>query len=71
MGGCAAITFKTSQAGAPIIRRMNNIDTRTYVHGYAVTATWAWHHVFARLAYDQHANFNLPNQKRISVGLLF
>jgi len=41
------------------------------VHGYAVAATYAWHHVFARLAYDQHANFNLPNQKRISVGLLF
>jgi len=46
-------------------------DPETYVHGYAIAATYAWHHVFARLAYDQHANFNLPNQKRISVGLLF
>jgi len=46
-------------------------DPQTYVHGYAVAATYAWHHVFARIAYDQHANFNVPNQKRISVGLLF
>ncbi len=46
-------------------------DPQTYVRGYAIAATYAWHHVFARLAYDQHANFNLPNQKRISVGLSF
>ena len=46
-------------------------DPQTYVHGYAIAATYAWHHVFARFAYDQHANFNVPNQKRISVGLLF
>ena len=46
-------------------------DPQTYVRGYAMTATWAWRHLFARIAYDQHANFNLPNQKRVSIGLQF
>lgn len=46
-------------------------DPQTYVRGYAIAATYAWQHVFARIAYDQHANFNLPNQKRLSIGLLF
>lgn len=46
-------------------------DPQTYVHGYAIAATYTWRHVFARVAYDQHANFNMPNQKRVSVGLLF
>jgi hypothetical protein len=46
-------------------------DPETYVHGYAISATYAWRHLFARLAYDQRANFNLANQKRVSVGLIF
>jgi hypothetical protein len=46
-------------------------DPQTYVKGYATTLTYAWDRVFARLAYDQHANFALPNQTRLSVGLLF
>jgi hypothetical protein len=46
-------------------------DPQTYVKGYALALTYAWPRVFARVTYDQHANFALPNQTRLSVGLLF
>lgn len=46
-------------------------DPMVYVRGYALSATYAWGRLFARLAYDQHANFAVPNQARLSVGMLF
>lgn len=46
-------------------------DSSVYVHGYALSATYAWRRIFARLAYDQHANFAEPTQTRLSVGALF
>jgi hypothetical protein len=46
-------------------------EDSVFIHGYAVTVTYAHRHVFIRLAHDRYANFSNATQNRISLGATF
>lgn len=42
-----------------------------FIHGYGLSADYRYRQYFARLAYEQHANFAVSNLTRLSMGIYF